>query len=192
MTLEREAERAVVGDAAHHGVGLLRADDLVFLLLVLLNVKHLDGAADDDDALFDLGLFDDDGVFDQVLHFGDAGVELALLGFRLVILAVFGEVAEGARFLDQLRDFLFAGGLEIVQLVFERVEALLAHFVTVFSVGHVGFLLPCMITLFQNFQCFLELEIELAVLGACLRLHIGREPSLLGEIDAVRREIARA
>ena len=53
---------------------------------------------------------------------GHPGVELALLIFGLVILAVLAEVAEGAGLLDQLGHLFFPDRLQIVQLVIEEEE----------------------------------------------------------------------
>ena len=60
----------------------------------------------------------------NVLQLGNAGVELALLVFRLVIFAVLGQVAEGTGFLDQFGHFLLADGLQIGELLFQFFQAL--------------------------------------------------------------------
>ena len=130
MALEREAERAVVRNAALHGVGLLRADDGVLLFRVLVDVEHAHVAADGHDVRRDLDLLHDLGVLDQVRDLGNAGVELALLRLGLVILAVLRQVAERARLLDELRDFFLAGRLEVMQFFLERVQTLLTHLIS--------------------------------------------------------------
>ena len=56
---------------------------------------------------------------ENVFNLGDAAVELGLLVFCLVVFAVFRKVAEGAGLLQMLRDLKLAGGLQIVQLLFE-------------------------------------------------------------------------
>ena len=58
----------------------------------------------------------------DVLDLGDAAVELGLLVLGLVVFAVFGEVAEGARLLDLLGDFLFAGRLQIKKFLLQFLE----------------------------------------------------------------------
>ena len=130
MALERKAERAVVRNAAFHGVGLLRADDGVLLFDVLVNIEHAHAAADGHDVRRDFDLFHDLSVLDQVRDLGNAGVELALLRLGLVVLAVFRQVAERARLLDELRDFLLAGRFKIVQFFLERVQTLLTHLIS--------------------------------------------------------------
>ena len=127
------AYRALVGDAAGHRVGLLGADDLILQLLVLVHVKQFDAAAERDDALVHVLLFDYLGLLYEGLELGYLGVELALLGLGLVVLAVLGQVAEGAGLLDELGDLLFADGFEIVQLLLYLVVPLLTHFVLAFS-----------------------------------------------------------
>ena len=74
-----------------------------------------------------VAVVDDDGVGQDVLYLGDAAVEQGLLVFRFIVFAVLGQIAEAARFLDQLRDFLFADCLEVCQLLLEGVETLEAH-----------------------------------------------------------------
>lgn len=78
-----------------------------------------------------LGLFalvDDDGVRQNVLYLGDAAIELGLLVFRLVIFAVFREVAERTGLFDLLGDFLFARRFQIVQFLLQLLEAERADF----------------------------------------------------------------
>ena len=123
MAEQRLAERRVVGDAALHGVGLLRADDGVELLVTGLHILNLDGAAEADLAFGVLGLVDDDGVGKDVLDLGDAAVELGLLVLGLVVFAVFGKVAEGARLLDLLGYFLLTRRLQIKKFLLQLFEA---------------------------------------------------------------------
>ena len=127
------AYRALVGDASGHRVGLLGADDLILQLLVLVHVEQFDAAAERDDALVHVLLFDYLGLLYEGLELGYLGVELALLGLGLVVLAVLGQVAEGAGLLDELGDLFFADGFEIVQLLLYLVVPLLTHFVLAFS-----------------------------------------------------------
>ena len=64
----------------------------------------------------------------DVLQLGNAGVELALLVFGLVILAVFRQVTEASGLLDELCDLVGTGGLAVIQLLFQLVVPLLTHF----------------------------------------------------------------
>lgn len=66
-----------------------------------------------------IALFDNHRVGQNVLHLRNAAIELRLLVLRFVIFAVLREVTKGTRLLDLLRDFLFAGCLEIVELLFQ-------------------------------------------------------------------------
>ena len=64
----------------------------------------------------------------NLLQLGDAGIELALLVFGLVILAVFGQVAEAAGLFNQFRNFIRAGRFAVVELFFQLIIPSLAHF----------------------------------------------------------------
>ena len=115
---ERAADRRVVGNTSFAGVGLLRADYLVGLLIFVLNVAHLDDAAEGDGVFrrVMVDIIDDFRVIDENLDLCDPGIQLSLLGLCLVVLTVFREVAEAAGFLDLLRDFLFPDGLQIIKV----------------------------------------------------------------------------
>ena len=129
----RTADRALVADAPLHGVGLLRADDLILDLIVFVQVAQFDMTAETDGIGVKLGLFDYFGVLDEHLHLGDFGVELALLRLGLVVLAVLAEIAEAAGFLNKLADLFFADGLKVMELLDQIVIALLAHLVLALS-----------------------------------------------------------
>ena len=86
------AERGIVGDAAFHGVGLLRADDGVEFLVARFHVLDLDGAAEADLALGVLCLVNNDGVGENIFNLGDAAIKLGLLVLGFV---VFGELPDG-------------------------------------------------------------------------------------------------
>ena len=85
------------------------------------------------------GLADDLGVKQDLLQLGNAGVELALLVFRLVIFAVLAEVAEAAGLLDQLRHLVGTGGLAVIQFLFQLVIPSLAHFEFLCHAAHFPF-----------------------------------------------------
>ena len=117
------AERGIVGNAAFHGVGLLRTDDGVKLLVTRLHILDLDGAAEADLALGVLCLVNNDGMGENIFNLGDAAIKLGLLVLGLVVFAVLGEVAERTRLLDLLGDFLLAGRLQIKKLLLQLLEA---------------------------------------------------------------------
>ena len=134
-THEGLAEGGFLADGAVHGIGLLTAHDLVRRHLAAgLEVHDGDGAANAHGVGRALALVDDDDMKQNVLQLRDAGVELALLVLRLVVLAVFTQVAEAAGLFDQLRHFLFAHGLEVGQLVLQLLLTGSAHFVLFFHV----------------------------------------------------------
>ena len=89
------AKGRVVGDAQVHRIGLLGADDLVDVLIPGVKVLDADTAAQADVARLLIRFFNDNGVGQDILHLGDAAIELGLLVFRLVIFAVLREVAKG-------------------------------------------------------------------------------------------------
>ena len=118
------AERRVVRNARLHGVGLLRADDSIRRLFLQIKVADLHGAAkaDDTGALLLGALIDHDSMGQDVLDLCDAAIQLGLLIFRFIIFTVLGKVAEGAGFLDLLRDFLLARGFQIIELFLELLQ----------------------------------------------------------------------
>ena len=69
----------------------------------------------------------DNRQLDDLLKLCDAGVELALLVLRLIVLGVLGKVAEGACFLELLCDFVGAGGLEVFEFFLISVQAFLCQ-----------------------------------------------------------------
>ena len=125
-THEGLAEGGFLADGAVHGIGLLTAHDLVGRHLAAgLEVHDGDGAADAHGVGRALALVDDDDMKQNVLQLRNAGVELALLVLRLVVLAVFTQVAEAAGLFDQLRHFLLTGSAHFV-LCFHVVSFLCA------------------------------------------------------------------
>ena len=72
-------------------------------------------------------LFDDGGVGEDVLNLRNAGVELTLFVFRLIVLAILRQVAEGAGFFNHFRDFFFAGSVQIIQLILQSLQMALAQ-----------------------------------------------------------------
>ena len=82
---------------------------------------------------FLLVLFNDLRVVEHDLEVCNAGLQNRLIVFRLVIFAVFGEVAEGKRHLDFLRHFLAADDLQVIELLFKRLTAFFCDIVCLFS-----------------------------------------------------------
>ena len=80
----------------------------------------------------------------NVLQLGNAGVELALLVFRLVIFAVLAEVAKAAGDLDLLRNLIAAGCLQIIQFLLKFLSARCAHFIFSFHTA-VPFVYRCLV-----------------------------------------------
>ena len=68
-------------------------------------------------------LFDDGVVGQDILQLRDTGVELALLVFRLVILAILAQVAKGTGLLDLVGHFFLPDGLEVVEFFLEFFQA---------------------------------------------------------------------
>ena len=62
------------------------------------------------------------GMTDRLLELGNLRLYLRLFIFRLVIFAVFREVAERTGLLDLLGDFLLAGRLQIKKLLLQFLE----------------------------------------------------------------------
>ena len=121
-----------------HGIGLLRADDLVLGHLTAgSHILHGHAAADADAVGAVVVLVDDDGVQQDILDLSDTGVQLALLVFRFIIFAVFAQVAEAARLFDEVRHFFFTHGLEVGELLLQLFLALRAHLVLFFHVRHI-------------------------------------------------------
>lgn len=67
-------------------------------------------------------------IFDNLFQFRNAGVQLALLVFRLVILSVLRQVAERARFFQLLSDFVGAGSFQKLEFFLVIVQTLLGQF----------------------------------------------------------------
>ena len=63
-------------------------------------------------------------MLDKVFDLSDLGVELSLLGFRLVILGILGKITEAPRLFDLLGDLLLPDGLEEVKLGLELLKVL--------------------------------------------------------------------
>ena len=133
------SEGGILGHGVVHHVRLLGADDFVNgQLLTGGKVGDRDLAANGDLIGIGLRLIDDLGVEQDLLQLGNAGIELALLVFGLVIFAVLRQVAEAAGFLDELGDLVGPGGLAVVQLCLQLVISLLAHF-EFFNHGYASF-----------------------------------------------------
>ena len=111
------SEGGLIGNAAEDGVGLLTADDLIRFLVLFAHFADGHAAADGNNGT-GRHIFENDGVFDQVHYLGDLGVELALLGLRLIVFAVLRQIAERAGFLDLLGNLFLPNGLKVFQLLF--------------------------------------------------------------------------
>ena len=138
------SEGGVIRNATLHGVCLLRADDAVFLLLAVLKAFDNDLAAES----YTVGIvrvFDNFGVLKDLFKLGNLGVELALLGFRLVIFAVLGQVAEGTGYLYLLRYLSAARGFKVLQplLVFLNAFFGKTNFCHYFSLLNIGKIIIC-------------------------------------------------
>src|SRR3989344_5036572 len=92
------AQRRVIGTLARHDVGLLRADYRVRVLLVCAYFLHRNGRAHAD--CVGLGAADDFCVLKYPLELADALLYRCLHLARLLILGIFGEVAQRARILE--------------------------------------------------------------------------------------------
>ena len=97
---------------------------LYFDRLVGLLVLDVHGRADRHDVGRDVALVDDGRRAQLVLEVGDLLLEHRLLVLRVVVLGVLGDVAEGARLLDPLRDFLAPVGREVLDLRLQVLETL--------------------------------------------------------------------
>ena len=64
----------------------------------------------------------------DILQLGNAGIQLALLVFGLVVFAVLAQVTEAASLFDLIGNLIGTGGLAVIQLAFQLVIPLLAHF----------------------------------------------------------------
>ena len=119
-----DADGGGVGDLTGSGVGFVGADDVVGRLHTARFVIYGDDGADADAGLIHLTLVKDARVCDHLAKLGDAGVDLALLGLCLIVLAVLGQVAEGTGGGDLLFVLLHLDGDEVVELLLECLEAL--------------------------------------------------------------------
>ena len=122
------AHGALVADLAVQGVSLGAAHDVVLLDLVL--TLHLDGdvGTDRDVLNAQFALVDDDSVLDHLLQLGDAVLDQTLGVLGLIVLAVLGQVAVAAGFLDLLGQLLAAHGLEVLQFLLHSFQAGSGHF----------------------------------------------------------------
>ena len=96
---------------------------MVLLLVAELQILY-DKAAAGRNLIRSIGVAGyDDRQLDDLLQLRDAGVQLALLVLRLVILGVLGQVAERARFFQLLGYLVRAGGFQIFQFFLISVKA---------------------------------------------------------------------
>ena len=140
---QRLAEGRILADGAGHDVRLLGTHDTVCRqLLAAAQLRYGNNAADGD-LVGILALVHDHRVQQDILQLCDAGVQLALLVFRLIVLAVLAEVAEAAGLLDQLRHLIGTGGLAVIQFLFQLVIAGLTHFEFFRHAAHSFLLVRC-------------------------------------------------
>ena len=121
------AHGALIADLAVEGVRLGAAHDVVLLGVLVL---HLDGdvGAHRDGVHAQLALVDHADVLDHLLQLGDAVLHQALGVLGFVVLAVLGQVAVAAGFLDLLRQLLAAHRLEVFQFLLHSLEAGSGHY----------------------------------------------------------------
>ena len=105
------------------GVRLGRAHEAVDLLLLARLVVDLDRGADGDHVRRHVLLADDLRGGEDGLQLLDAALHEGLLLARLVILRVFGKVAEGAGDLDLLGHLAALDGAQVVQLLLHLLDA---------------------------------------------------------------------
>ena len=74
-----------------------------------------------------LALVDDDSVLDHLLQLGDAVLHQTLRVLCLIVLAVLGQVAVAAGFLDLFCQLLAADRLEVFQFLLHRLQASSGH-----------------------------------------------------------------
>ena len=160
LSHQAAAKGGFVRNTAENGVGFLAADDLIGLFVFLAHFADGHAAAHGDRAA-GRHVFENDGVFDQVLDLGDLGIELALLGLRFIVFAVLRQITERTSLLDLLGDFFFPNRLKIFQLFFQLFQTLLAHSVTAFNGHSLNFLsiltcsqIPHRITPCGNLSCY--------------------------------------
>ena len=106
MPYKRLADRALIRNAALHGVRFGGADYLeqgCFFRSVFRDF-YFYGRAQGDDVSLDLVLVQNDGDFEHIFKFRNSGLHHGLLVFRLVVFAVFGQIAKRSSLFDLLRD----------------------------------------------------------------------------------------
>ena len=118
------ADGGFIRNPAVLGIGLGGADDFVNLVLLGPHLPNADFGADVHHFGVQLAFIQHVDVFQLALDFRDAALDDGLLVFGLVILAVFGEIAERKRYLDFLRNLFPFDGLQIFQFFFQPPESL--------------------------------------------------------------------
>ena len=94
------ADRAEVGYSAEQRICLVRADDVVFDILIEGEVVNLNDRAEVDNILLNFGFAYDLRIAYQLFELGDAGNDLCLLVFRFIVFAVLGKITVAAGNLD--------------------------------------------------------------------------------------------
>ena len=125
LTHQRTANGRLIGDLHVQRICLVRADDAVGQLLVLILVIEANHGAQADGALVHSALVNDLGILNQIFQFLNACLNLGLLVAGLIVLGVLGKVTESACDGNLLLDLLTTGELKIFQLVNQFLIALL-------------------------------------------------------------------
>ena len=90
-------------------------------------VLGIDMGADGNVLHTQLALVDDDSILDHLLQLGDAVLDQTLGVLGLIVLAVLGQVAVAAGFLDLFCQLLAADRLEVFQFLLHRLQASSGH-----------------------------------------------------------------
>src|SRR4051794_16920483 len=120
---DRLPDRRFVRELVLGRVGLGRPDDPVLDRLLGADVAELHLRTDGDDVLGDVLLRDHARVAEPLLEGRDAVLEQRLLVFRVVVLGVFGDVAELARGLDAVGDLAALVVREVLDLLLQLLVA---------------------------------------------------------------------
>src|SRR5260221_2551980 len=118
------ADRRLVRELLLDRVGLGRADDLEFLRVAGLLVFDVDDLAEADLVGAKRLLVDHGGATQPLFELGDPPLEQGLFVLGVVVFGVLGDVAEFARLLDPRRDLATLGRREVLDFLFQLLEAL--------------------------------------------------------------------
>src|SRR3989338_4708824 len=122
---KRGAQRRVIGHLAEHDVGLLGADDDIGMLVVPAYFLHQHRRAHADDV--GLGAADNFCALEDALQLADALLYRALHLASLLVLGVFGQIAQRARVLKLLRHLAAAHRAQLLQFAGKLLEFFLRN-----------------------------------------------------------------